>query len=152
MKPGKVIAIFKDFEQDADDGLTDSERVKGVPKDVDDKQVRSFWKTLDGYDEWDYIMFKGSVLVHYLGTRKTMKYFLEQLKELSDDNKARRVSLQRLTDYYSCFSPIVLWLEDQEFISPLETDEYFWYGLPKKIQRRILRQSDLMDQMIPPME
>ena len=152
MKPGKVIAIFKDFEQDVDDSLMDSERVKGVLKDVDDKQVWSFWKTLDGYDEQDYIMFKGSVLVHYLGTRKAMKYFLEQLKELSDDNKARRVSLQWLTDYYSHFSPIVLWLEDQEFISPSETDKYFWYGLPKKIQRRILRQSDLTDQMILPME
>ena len=62
------------------------------------------------------------------------------------------MSLQWLTDYYSRFSPIVLWLEDQEFISPLETDEYFWYGLPKKIQRRILRQSDLTDRMILPME
>jgi hypothetical protein len=137
MKPREVIVIFEDFE-DADDGLTDSERVKEVLKDVDDKQVRSFWKTLDGYEERDYMTFKGSVLEHYLGTRKATKYFLEQLKELSDDNKTRRVSLHRLTDYYSRFLPIVLWLEDKEIISPSETDEYFWYGLPKKIQRRIL--------------
>jgi len=88
MKPREVIAIFEDFEEDADDELTDSEKVKEVLKDVDDKQVRSFWKTLDGYEERDYMMFKGSVLEHYLGTRKTTKYFLEQLKELSDDNKA----------------------------------------------------------------
>ena len=125
MKPREVIAIFEDFEEDADDELTDSEKVKEVLKDVDDKQVRSFWKTLEGNKERDYMMFKGSVLERYLGTRKTTKYFLEQLKELSDDNKARQVSLRRLTDYYSRFSPIVLWLEDKEIISPSETDEYF---------------------------
>lgn len=152
MKPREVIAIFEDFEGDADDELTESEKVKEVLKDVDDKQVRNFWKTLDGYKERDYMMFKGSVLEHYLGTRKTTKYFLEQLRELSDDNKTRRVSLRRLTDYYSRFSPIVLWLEDKEIISPSETDEYFWYGLPKKIQKRILRQPDSKDQMIPPMK
>jgi len=71
MKSREVIDIFEDFEEDADDGLMDSEKVKGVLKDVVDKQVRSFWKTLDGYDKQDYMTFKGSVLEHYLGTRKT---------------------------------------------------------------------------------
>lgn len=113
MKPREVIAIFEDFEEDADDELTDSEKVKEVLKDVDDKQVWSFWKTLDGYKERDYMMFKGSVLERYLGTRKTTKYFLKQ---------------RLLLSFFANST------------------------MAKKIQKRILRQPDSKDQIIPPMK
>ena len=93
MKAKDVVKVFEIFEDNTeDDELTDSEKVKGVLKDVDDRQVRRFWRTLEGYDEKDYMMFKGSVLENYLGARKTTKYFLKQLKGLSDDNKTRQMT------------------------------------------------------------
>jgi len=114
MKAREVIRIFEDFEEDVEDeDLTDYEKVKGVLKDVEDKKDRSLWKTLDGYDEQDYMTFKGSVLEHYLGTRKTTKYFLEQ---------------RLLLSFFANST------------------------MAKIIQKRILQQPDLKDQMIPPMK
>src|ERR1700678_4082933 len=79
MKSKEVISIFEDFEEDED--LTYYEKVKGVLKDVEDKKVWSLWKTFDGYDEKDFMVFKGSVLEYYLGAKKTAKYFLDQLED-----------------------------------------------------------------------
>src|SRR5271168_1810281 len=146
MKPREVIAIFEEDVEDKD--LTDYEKVKGVLKDVEDRKVRSLWKTFDGYDEKDFMVFKGSVLEYYLGAKKTAKYFLDQLEDLSEDNEARCMTLRRLTDYYSSSSPIVLWLEDKEVISRSEADEYFWFGLPKRI-RKMVRQELGLDATIP---
>ena len=144
MKAREVIEIFEDFEEEVkDEDLTDLEKVKGVLKDVDDRKVRSLWKSFDGYDERDYMMFKGSVLEYYLGMKKTTKYFLKQLEELSDRNQSQQITLRQLTNFYSCFSLIVLWLEDEEIISTSETNEYFWYGLPKKIQKSITQELGL---------
>src|SRR5271168_4293111 len=149
MKAKEVISIFEDFEEDVEDeDLTDYEKVKGVLKDVEDKKVQSLWKTFDGYDEKDFMVFKGSVLEYYLGAKKTAKYFLDQLEDLSEENEARCMTLRRLTDYYSSFSPIALWLEDKEVISRSEADEYFWFGLPKRI-RKMVRQELGLDATIP---
>ena len=149
MKAKEVISIFEDFEEDVEDeDLTDYEKVKGVLKDVEDKKVRSLWKTFDGYDEKDFMVFKGSVLEYYLGAKKTAKYFLDQLEDLSEENEAQCMTLRRLTDYYSSFSPIALWLEDKEVISRSEADEYFWFGLPKRI-RKMVRQELGLDATIP---
>ena len=151
MKAKDVISIFEDFEEDVEDeDLTDYEKVKGVLKDVEDKKDRSLWKTFDGYNEKDFIEFKGSVLEYYLGAKKTEKYFLAQLEDLSEENEARHMTLRRLTNYYSSFSPIVLWLEDKEVISRSEADEYFWFGLPKRIRKLVRRELGL-DATIPPM-
>ena len=104
MKSKAVVRIFESFEDDIEgDDLTDSEKVKEVLRYVDDREDQCLWKSMDGYDERDYMEFKGSVLGHYLGTRKTTKYYLEQLKELSDRNKARQMTLRRLTKFYSHF-------------------------------------------------
>jgi len=110
MKARDAVEVFESFEDDVDhDDLTDSEKVKEILRYVDDRKDRCFWKSMDGYDERDYMVFKGSVLEHYLGIRKTTRYYLEQLKELSDRYKARQMTLRRLTNFYSHFSPIVLW-------------------------------------------
>ena len=138
MKAREVLEIFEDFEEEVEDeDLTDSEKVRGVLKDVDDRKVRSLWKSFDGYDERDYMMFKGSVFEYYLGTKKTTRYFLEQLKELLDENRSRRLTMRRLTDFYSQFSPIALWLEDKEIISTSEMNKFFWDGLPRSIQKSV---------------
>src|ERR1700678_4014225 len=146
MKPREVIAIFEEDVEDKD--LTDYEKVKGVLKDVEDKKVWSLWKTFDGYDEKDFMVFKGSVLEYYLAAKETAKYFLDQLEDLLEENKARCMTLRRLTDYYSSFSPIALWLDDKEVISRSEADEYFWFGLPKIIQKMV-RQELGLDATIP---
>ena len=144
MKAREVLEIFEAFEEDIEDeDLTDSEKVKGVLKDVDDRKVQSLWKSFDGYDERDYMMFKGSVFEYYLGTKKTTRYFFEQLEELSDEIRSRRVTIRRLTDFYAQFSPIVLWLEDKEIISTSETNEFFWDGLPRSIRKSITRELGL---------
>ena len=93
MKPREVIEIFEDFEGNTEDDLTDSEKVKGVLKDVEDKKVRSLWKTFDGYDKKDFMVFKGSVLEYYLGAKKTAKYLLDQLEDFSEENKAQCMTL-----------------------------------------------------------
>ena len=144
MKPRDVIEIFEDFEEDADDeDLTDWEKMKEVLKYVADRKTRNLWKSFDGYDEEDYMMFKGSVFEYYLGTKKTTRYFFEQLEELLDEIRSRHVTIRRLTDFYAQFSPIVLWLEDKEIISTSETNEFFWDGLPKSIRKLIAQRMDL---------
>ena len=37
----------------------------------------------------------------------------------------------------------MLWLEDKEISSTLETNKYFWHGLPKEIQKLITQKMDL---------
>jgi len=50
MKARDAVEAFESFEDDLDyDELTDSEKVKGVLKELDDKRVRDLWKTLDGF-------------------------------------------------------------------------------------------------------
>jgi len=79
MKARDAVEVFESFEDDVDhDDLTDSEKVKEILRYVDDRKDRCFWKSMDGYDERDYMVFKGSVLEHYLGIRKTTRYYLEQ--------------------------------------------------------------------------
>jgi hypothetical protein len=78
MKSRKVIAIFKDFEEDVEDeDLVDFEKMKGVLKDVEEKKVRSLWKTFDGYDEKNFMVFKESVSEYYLVVKETTRYFLD---------------------------------------------------------------------------
>ena len=88
---------------------------------------------------------------YYLGAKKAEKYFLDWLEELSEENKARCMTLRRLTSYYSSFLPIALWLEDKEVISRSEADEYFWFGLPKRIWK-LVKQELGLDAMIPLMK
>jgi len=50
MKVKDVVQIFETFEDDTeDDELTDSEKVKGILKEIDDRRVRDLWKTMDGF-------------------------------------------------------------------------------------------------------
>ena len=107
--------MFEDDTEDVD--LSDSEMVKGIVMDLDDRKVRDLWKTMDGYDERDYMRFKGSVLEYYLGTKKTATYLLEQLEEFVYDSRDQRLTLQCLSDYQSCFRPMALWLENNSVIS-----------------------------------
>jgi hypothetical protein len=44
-----------------------------------------------------------------------------------------------------------LWLGDKEVISESKADEYFWFGLPKRIQK-LLKQELGLDATIPPMK
>src|SRR5882757_7411091 len=144
MKEKDVVKVFESFEDETeDDKLMDSEKVKGVLRNLDDRKVRSLWKTMDGYDEKDYMTFKGSVLEFYLGTKKTAKYLLEQLEEFTHSNRDRRTTPQRLFQYQSHFKPIALWLEENNIISTKELDKYFWYGLPKDIRRLIRQDLDM---------
>ena len=138
MRAKDAVKAFELFEDDVGhDDLTDSERVKGIVMDLDDRKDRSLWKTMEGYDERDYMMFKGSVLEYYLGTKKTATYLLEQLEEFVYNSRDQRLTLQHLSDYQSRFRPMALWLEDNSVISMDELDEYFWHGLPKDIRRSI---------------
>ena len=144
MKAKDVMRIFEVFENDTeDDELTDSEMVKEILKEIDDRKTRDLWKTMDGYDDRDYMMFKGSVLEYYLGTKKTATYLLEQLEEFVYDSRDQRLTLQRLSDYQSRFRPMALWLEDNSVISMDDVDEYFWCGLPKDIRRSIRLDLDM---------
>jgi len=55
MKAKDAVKVFELFENDVEhDDLTDSERVKGIVKELDDRKDRSLWKTMDGYDERDF--------------------------------------------------------------------------------------------------
>ena len=117
--------------------MTDSEKVKGVVKELDDRKVRDLWKTMDDYDERDYMEFKGSVLEYYLGTKKTATYLLEQLEEFIYDSQDQRLTLRHLSNYQFHFTSIALWLKDNDVISTDELHEYFWSGLPKDIRRLI---------------
>ena len=82
---------------------------------------------------------------------KLTRYFLEQLKELLDENRCRHLMIRQLTDFYSRFSPIALWLEDKEIISTSEMDEFFWDGLPRSVQKLVARELGLGTK-IPPMK
>src|SRR5882757_10578958 len=144
MKAKDVVKVFESFEDETeDDELMDLEKVKGVLRSLDDRKDRNLWKTMDGYDEKDYMTFKGSVLEFYLGTKKTATYLLEQLEEFTHDNRDRRMTPQRLFQYQSHFKPIALWLEENNIISTKELDEYFWYGLPKDIRKSIRQDLDM---------
>src|SRR5882757_5001952 len=144
MKAKDVVKVFESFEDETeDDELMDLEKVKGVLRSLDDRKDRNLWKTMDGYDEKDYMTFKGSVLEFYLGTKKTATYVLEQLEEFTHDNRDRRMTPQRLSQYQSHFKPIALWLEENDIISTKELDEYFWYGLPKDIRKSIRQDLDM---------
>ena len=144
MKAKDVVRLFERFEDDTeDDELTDSEKVKGIVMDLDDRKDRDLWKTMDGYDEREYMEFKGSVLEFYLGTKKTAAYLLEQLEDLIDDTRDQRMTLRRLSKYQSRFQLLALWLKNNDVISRDELDEYFWHGLPKDIRRSIRHDLDM---------
>ena len=144
MKAKDIIRIFESFEDDTeDDELTDSEMVKGILMDLDDRKDRSLWKTMEGYDKRDYMMFKGSVLQYYLGTKKTATYLLEQLEEFTQDSWDRRLTLRCLSNYQSRFASKAQWLKDKDVISKDEFDEYFWCGLPKYIRRLVRQDLDM---------
>jgi len=50
MKAKEVVRLFEAFEDDIEgEELTDSEMVKGVLREIDDRRVRDLWKTLDGF-------------------------------------------------------------------------------------------------------
>ena len=144
MKAKDVLRLFEMFEDDMEDRqLTDSEKVKGIVKEVDDRRVWDLWKTLDGYDKRDYMEFKESVLKFYLGSKKMVTYLFEQLKELSQNSRDQRMSLAHLARYHSCFKPMALGLEDNDIISMDDMDEYFWTGLPKYIRRLVRQDLDM---------
>ena len=145
MKAKDIIRIFESFEDDTeDDKLTDSEMVKGILKELDNRKVRDLWKTMDGYDGRDYMEFKGSVLEYYLGTKKTAAYLLEQLEEFTRDNRDRQMTTLRcLARYQSRFKSIALWLEENDIISTDDKEELFWSGLPKNIRRLIRLDLDM---------
>ena len=135
MKAKDILQLFEMFEDDMEDEqLTDSKKVKGILKEVDDKRVRDLWKSMNGYDERDYMQFKGSVLKYYLGSKKTAKYLLNQQEDLVNDTRDQRMMLQRLAKYHSHFKPMAQWFRDNDVISTDETHEYFWTGLPKVIR------------------
>lgn len=143
MKAKDVVKVFKEFEDDIeDDELMDSEKVKGVLNFVDRKD-QILWKTMDGYDERDYMQFKGSVLEFYLGTKKTAGYLFNQLKNLTEDTRDHRMTPRCLANYHFRFKPLALWLEESDVISTDELDEYFWCGLPKAIRRLIREDLDM---------
>jgi hypothetical protein len=150
MKADKVIEVFKCIEEDLEEGdLEWSEMVKKALRYVSKDKTQKLWKSIDGYNEKDYVTFKESVLEHYLGCKKTAKHFLWQLEDITEENKSRWVTLWWLAAYHTSFLPIALWLEDSDVISKSEKNKYFWFGLPRSFQRLVFKKLDLDDEEVP---
>ncbi|KAF8815695.1 hypothetical protein BYT27DRAFT_7067454, partial [Phlegmacium glaucopus] len=138
--------FFEDFEECAKAaGLKDEEKLKWVLKYVDERPTRQFWKTLGGYEEQNYEIFKKSVLDQYPGAKEGEKYTRRQLERLTEKNVTKKVTEQRLTEYYAKFRPMGLWLQKKTVISESEMNRHFWYGLPEGARKLISQRLDLLD-------
>ncbi|KAJ3858706.1 hypothetical protein EV359DRAFT_17597, partial [Lentinula novae-zelandiae] len=83
--------------------LTDNEKVRSILKYVDG-MTRSYWKTLDSYEERDWEKMKTELFDAYPGARKGHRYTVKGLLKLAESNALKRIEEEAdLIEYYCQF-------------------------------------------------
>ncbi|KAJ3884972.1 hypothetical protein GG344DRAFT_59937 [Lentinula edodes] len=83
--------------------LTDDEKVRSILKYVDG-MTRSYWKTLDGYEERDWVKMKTELFDAYPGAKKGHRYTVKGLLKLAESYAQKRIEEEAdLIEYYRQF-------------------------------------------------
>ncbi|CAA7258949.1 unnamed protein product [Cyclocybe aegerita] len=116
-KVEELLEFFEDFEELAKvASLKDEEKMKWVLKYVAEKSTRKFWKSLDAYS----------------ATPKDWAAFKKE--KLTKATAEKRINTEeRFMKYYSHFKPMAKFLVAKNKISTLDSNRYFWNGLPKEV-------------------
>ncbi|CAA7271313.1 unnamed protein product [Cyclocybe aegerita] len=134
-KVEELLEFFEDFEELAKvASLKDKEKMKWVLKYVAEKSTRKFWKSLDAYSATpkDWAAFKKEVLEQYPGAEEGEAYTVPDLEKLTKATAEKRINTEEhFMKYYSHFKPMAKFLVAKNKISTLDSNRYFWNGLPK---------------------
>ncbi|KAJ4484317.1 hypothetical protein C8J55DRAFT_411932, partial [Lentinula edodes] len=83
--------------------LTDDEKVRSILKYVDG-MTKSYWKTLDGYEERDWAKMKTELFDAYPGAKKGHRYTVKGLLKLAESYAQKRIEEEAdLIEYYRQF-------------------------------------------------
>ncbi|CAA7265260.1 unnamed protein product [Cyclocybe aegerita] len=148
-KVEELLEFFEDFEELAKvASLKDEEKMKWVLKYVAEKSTRKFWKSLDAYSATlkDWAAFKKEVLEQYPGAEEGEAYTVRDLEKLTKATAEKRINTEEhFMKYYSHFKPMAKFLVAKNKISTLDSNRYFWNGLPKATRKLIKQRLDMTD-------
>jgi hypothetical protein len=116
--------------------LLSKEKARMVVKYVD-KEMKQFWKRLDGYGT-NYEKLKKDILGTYSKTLLDDKPTVNQLnKFIKKSVKAKVEDEEDLDAYFRKFWIIAADLVDAQVISEKQFNEYFWKGIPRNLRYEI---------------
>jgi hypothetical protein len=132
--------FLEQFENCAEDPqLPDRDKVTYIFRYLGRSQ-KDIFRTLDGYEEHDWELFKTAIKDAFEGAFKEKKYTRHSLIQYTRNNANSPVGTDaELRAYQRGFQAIVHYLLKHKIITEDDRDTYFWFGFHEDT-RRILEQ------------
>ncbi|KIJ47688.1 hypothetical protein M422DRAFT_98498, partial [Sphaerobolus stellatus SS14] len=133
-----IAEFLEQFENCAEDAqLADEDKVSFIIRYLA-RQQKDIFKSLDGYLETNWTVFRAAIQEAFEGAFKEKKYTHQSLIQYTRNNAAMPIRTDtELRTYQRGFNAITKYLLKQKVITEEEQDRYFWFGFHEDNRRHL---------------
>ncbi|KIJ38652.1 hypothetical protein M422DRAFT_176424, partial [Sphaerobolus stellatus SS14] len=133
-----IAEFLEQFENCADDAqLADEDRVTFIIRFLSHQQ-KDIFKSIDGFDELNWSIFKAAIQEAFEGAFKEKKYTRQSLIQYTHNNATLPIQTDAdLRAFQRGFNAITKYLLMKKLITEEEQDRYFWFGFHEDTRRRL---------------
>ncbi|KIJ39986.1 hypothetical protein M422DRAFT_174494, partial [Sphaerobolus stellatus SS14] len=133
-----IAEFLEQFENCTEDSqLLDEDKVKFLFRYLGHQQ-KDIFKTFEGYDTGDWVIFLASIKEAFEGVFTEKKYTRQSIIQFSRVHSAAQITTDvELRTYHREFQAIAHYLVKESVISDEECSRYFWFGLHEATRQAI---------------